>query len=79
MTRRNFFSWGAGIVTVLSTIPLFLKKDKRKKKMTRMLTRDGKLVEVDINQLPEKVRLASNKEVQTWVWPDPNLRSKPLK
>lgn len=80
ITRRNFVGWGAGIMAVLSSMSLLFARNKNKKKKTvKMLTRDGKLVEVDIKHLQSKVRLASKKEVQTWVWPDPNSSSKPLK
>jgi hypothetical protein len=48
---------------------LFRKKKNNKLKTTKMLTRDGKLVEVDIRHVQPHARLASKKEVQTWVWP----------
>ena len=79
ITRRNFVGWGAGIIAVLSSISLLLARNKKKKKKTvKMLTRDGKLVEVDIKHLQSKVRLASKKEVQNWIWPD-SQASKPVK
>ena len=78
ITRRNFVGWGAGILAVLSSVSLLFARSKDKKKKTvKMLTRDGKLVEVDIKHLQSKVRLASKEEVQTWVWPDSNTSSKP--
>jgi hypothetical protein len=81
--RRNFITWAAGVIGSLTSIALLLRKnDKRKetgKKTAKMLTRDGKLVEVDIQHLQSNVRLASKKEIQTWVWPEAGASSKPTK
>lgn len=72
MSRRNFFGWGAGIVATFAAARLFFKGGKKTEppKTAKLLTRDGKLVEVDLEHLRSNVRLASKKEVQNWVWPD---------
>jgi hypothetical protein len=77
ITRRNFFGWGAAIAAAFTSIQLLLPR-KKEKKTVKMLTREGKLVEVDIKHLQSKVRLASKKEVQTWIWPDSPSSSQPV-
>lgn len=69
-SRKNFLFWGA---TVLSSITVFkfLKVPKKKKAETvKMLTRDGKLVEVNISALPRKKKKITNIELQNWIKKD---------
>jgi hypothetical protein len=40
---------------------------KKQKKIVRMLTQDGKLVEVDASALPAKGKKISDAELQSWV------------
>jgi hypothetical protein len=73
-TRRKFLWGGLG---VLSTIPVlrFIIPKKQKTAIscspaattTKMLTEDGKLVEVDISKIRKTGVKVSDKDVITWV------------
>ena len=67
-TRKQFLLWGA---TVLSSLTLlkFTPGNKRKKAGTvKMLTQDGKLVEVDIEKLSgSKGSKITDDQLKNWV------------
>jgi len=70
-TRRKFLWGGLG---VLSSIPLLKFFIPKKKKIAiactttvKMLTEDGKLVEVDISKIRKTGVKVSDKDVITWV------------
>jgi hypothetical protein len=66
-SRKKFLLWGAAILSSL-TVFKFISVDKKKKGETvKMLTQDGKLVEVDIAALPSKKKKITNKELQNWI------------
>ena len=65
-TRRKFFLWGAGIVTSFTALKLILPK-KKKPSTVKMLSEDGKLVEVDTEKIKKTGIRVSDKEVITWV------------
>jgi hypothetical protein len=76
---RRRFVLGVGVLSVFSAIaalihfPFHGKKNiiscgpEEKKKMVRMLTQDGKLVEIDESLLPAKGKKISNSELQNWI------------
>ena len=75
--RRNFLksaiTFGAGI----GLFSLFGKKAKaRPSDKVKMLTPDGKLVEIDRSQIEKEVTptRASNQEVMDWMKPKPDNR-----
>ena len=65
-SRRKFIEWGLGALAALSTIGLFFSQ-KKKKKTVKMLTQDGRLVEVDEDLVKSTGRKVDNKELLTWV------------
>lgn len=64
--RRKFLAW-----TIISAAFLaacqWIKPPAPKKETVTMLTRDGKLVEVDITALSEKRKKITNRELQNWI------------
>ncbi len=71
-SRRKFIGWGLATAAVFSAVKLILPSSKKeningKKETVKMLTQDGKLVEVDIASLPPAKKKISNKELQNWV------------
>lgn len=64
-SRRRFIGWGLASAAVFSAVKFFLPS--RKKETVKMLTQDGKLVEVNIASLPSKTKKISNKELQNWI------------
>lgn len=69
VSRKKFLGWGIGISSLLA-IPSFLlfpKKEVKEIKTAKMLTQDGRLVEVDISNLPSKKIKIKPNDVHTWV------------
>jgi hypothetical protein len=75
-SRRKFIFWGvasAAVAAALSGLSFASKKNtiackpESKKKMVKMLTAEGKLVEVDASLITAKGKKISNKELQDWV------------
>ena len=76
LSRKKFLSWSVGLGSILA-LPsvLFAQKNKTGKtpvktgKMVKMLTSDGKLVEVDESVLAAASRgkKAANKEIFHWM------------
>jgi hypothetical protein len=63
--RRKFIAWGIASASIFSAVKFLLPN--KKKETIKMLTEDGKLVEVDIAVLPKKKRKISIQELQNWI------------
>lgn len=66
ITRKKFVLWGLAILSFLAVLGMRFFP-KKKNKMVRMLTEDGRLVEVDEAVLSSHRKKISNAELQTWV------------
>lgn len=66
-SRRKFLGWGLATAAVLSVAKFVLPSRKENKKTVKMLTQDGKLVEVDIAALPPQKKKITNQELQNWI------------
>jgi hypothetical protein len=68
LSRKKFLFWGLGISSVF-VLPAFLKFTKKKpnSKMVKMLTQDGKLVEVDVEKISGTKTKISNKDIHNWI------------
>ena len=64
--RRKFIVWGV-VSAALLTAAKFILPSKKKPETVKMLTQDGKLVEVDIAVLPSKKKKITNGELQNWI------------
>lgn len=65
-SRKKFFLWGLGIISSITALKLILPK-KKETTLVKMLSEDGKLVEVDINKIKKTGEKVSDKEIITWV------------
>jgi len=65
-SRRKFIEWGLGALAAFSAIGLFFSQ-KKKKKTVKMLTQDGRLVEVDEALIKSTGKKINNKEIHSWV------------
>ena len=74
VSRNKFLLWGASALAVVTTARFFFRPGAKKQKTAtvKMLTQDGKLVEVDISKLPQKNSKASMEQVQNWVKKSPS-------
>jgi hypothetical protein len=73
---RRRFVWGLGIFSAFTAVaattglPFFQKKSAKtgnKSKTVKMLTEDGRLVEVNQSMLTAKGKKATNAELQHWI------------
>ena len=64
--RRKFIAWGVASAAVFAAFK-FITPSRKKPETVKMLTQDGKLVEVDIAALPSKKKKITNGELQNWI------------
>ena len=73
-SRRKFLWGGLGILSTISALKFIIPKKQKvvisctpTATTTKMLTEDGKLVEVDISKIKKTGVKVSDKEIITWV------------
>ena len=75
-TSRRKFVWGLGIFAAFTTLAssvglsFFDKrftKVRRKNKTVKMLTEDGRLVEIDESLITARRKKVTNSELQNWI------------
>jgi len=64
-SRRKFIVWGVASAAVFSAVKFLIPS--RKKETVKMLTQDGKLVEVDMAAISPKKKKVTNEELQNWI------------
>lgn len=64
--RRKFIAWGVASAALL-TVVKFILPAKKTPETVKMLTQDGKLVEVAIASLPPQKKKITNGELQNWI------------
>ena len=80
LDRRKFLRFGLGFVAAAGIISSLggglLKASAPKSNKIKMLTPDGKLVEIDASKIEKEITSvrASNDEVQQWMSKNPNKR-----
>ncbi|MGZ3846407.1 MAG: hypothetical protein ACXVBH_10155 [Flavisolibacter sp.] len=70
VSRKKFIAWAVGLGSVAVLVPPFFKSSSKKRSKsttTRMLTQDGKLVEVDIANIPAKKRKLGLADIHGWI------------
>ena len=65
-SRKKFFLWGLGILSSITAFKLITPANK-KKETVKMLTQDGKLVEVDKDLLASGGKKITDEELKGWV------------
>ena len=66
-SRKKFIGLSISGAALFTAFRFFIPGKKKKPGTVKMLTQDGKLVEVDIAALSSKKKKITNKEMQTWV------------
>jgi protein-disulfide isomerase len=69
-SRKKFLLWGAAALSSVSVLRFFKAPKKQKTETVKMLTQDGKLVEVTVSAIPSKKKKITNKELQNWIKKD---------
>ena len=65
VSRNKFLYWAFGITVVISIPAFFSRKNKTQK--IKMLTEDGKLVEIDASAIPSKKKKLPDHDIHTWI------------
>lgn len=72
--RRKFLSFGllsgAALLVPVTKVAALVSNQQAEKKTVKFLSKEGKLVEVDADQLPQTAKPASNEEVKNWIKPE---------
>ena len=67
-TRKNFIGQGITAAALLTALRFFVPEKKKKNEKIKMLTQDGKLVEVDAEKLYAGRRnKITDEQLKTWV------------
>lgn len=66
LSRKNFLTWGIAITSMLA-VPSFFRAKKKDTKKVKMLTQDGRLVEIDMENIPAKKEKIKSADIHTWV------------
>jgi hypothetical protein len=69
LSRKKFVLWGVGISSVF-VVPTFLKFTSAKKHKTtteKMLTQDGRLVEINVADIPAERKKIKKSDISTWI------------
>ncbi len=66
-TRKKFLLWSAAALSSLTVLKFISGSKQKKTETVKMLTQDGKLVEIDKKLLASSNNKISNKELQNWI------------
>lgn len=66
-SRKKFLLWSAVVLTSATVLKFFTGTQKKKSETVKMLTQDGKLVEIDKELLSSSRKKVSNEELQQWI------------
>ena len=67
-TRKKFLLWGATVLSSLTVLKFISGSKKKKTETVKMLTQDGKLVEVDAEKLfGGKRKKITDEQLKNWV------------
>ncbi|MFN3841429.1 MAG: hypothetical protein ACK4RF_12060 [Cyclobacteriaceae bacterium] len=70
LTRKKFVWTSIGLTALIALTPFLRNKARlQPKKTVKFLTREGKLVEVDVDKLPGQRMNASREDIQNWIKP----------
>jgi hypothetical protein len=69
-SRKKFLVWTAASLSSLTLLQFFKVSKKKKAETVKMLTREGKLVEVNVEAIPAKKKKVTNRELQNWIKKD---------
>ena len=66
-SRKKFVLWTQGILSALTVVKYFSRSAQRNKTTVKMLSQDGKLVEVDYSKLSQKKIKIKDAEIHKWI------------
>ena len=66
-SRKKILLWGAALLSSITLLKFIPGNKTKKSKTVKMLTQDGKLVEIDADKLPTARRVATKSDIQNWI------------
>lgn len=66
-SRKKIIIWGAAILSSVTFLRFFGGSKKKKNETVKMLTQDGRLVEIDKKLLASSGTKITNEELQQWI------------
>ncbi len=66
-SRKKFVLGGIAMFASLAAFKFWLPKEDKKKDTVKMLTQDGRLVEIDKALLTSKSKKITDEDLKTWV------------
>lgn len=66
-SRKKFLFSGLSLAAVAAFFKWGKLPEPEKKKTAKFLTQDGKLVEIEVDNLPTSRKAATKEDVQTWI------------
>jgi len=66
-SRKKFVLWTVGILSAFTAVKYFSRPAQRNKTTVKMLSQDGKLVEVDYSKLSQKKIKIKDAEIHKWI------------
>ena len=66
-SRKKFLWWGAAALTAVAAFRFLPGQKKKKKETVKMLTQDGRLVEVDKTLVTPGSKKITAAELQQWI------------
>lgn len=66
-SRKKFLLWSAAVLSSITFLKIFTGNEKKKSETVKMLTQDGKLVELNKSLLASSGKKISNEELQKWI------------
>jgi hypothetical protein len=66
-SRKKFLFLGISAVALFSVFKFSFPKNKKKKNTVKMLTREGKLVEIDQELIKSSKKKITNAELKEWI------------
>jgi hypothetical protein len=68
VSRKRFVFWTISVLSILTTARFFFRSHPKQNATTvKMLTRDGRLVEVEVTKLSPKRKKIKDADIHTWV------------
>jgi ABC-type metal ion transport system substrate-binding protein len=71
-TRKKFVLWGTAALASMSVLKYFTNRKNKQPEKIKMLTQDGKLVEVDASLIKKTGNKITNTTIHDWITPNQN-------
>mgnify|MGYP001306255360 CR=1 FL=1 len=66
-SRKKFLKWSLGMISVFAGAGFLFRKTPKPAQTVKMLTEDGKLVEIDVSNIPTQKQKLKAGQIHTWI------------